>query len=248
MDIYSILASKPHNPHYLIKYITFIKKCQLKNNRPEFLEKHHICPKAKDMFPEYKSFTENEWNKVLLSSREHFIAHLILWKAFPNFNSQLIALNLMKKNKEIKNSKLYQIMRDEYRLMMKNKANEPNFHLKGRNNPCHEKNKNGTHIFLSDDFKKKTSKRMQDNNPMRDLEARKKVSEKLSGKKGRIHTKETKNKISESRIGSKNPNYGKKGCFDHLNNKKIKCPHCKIITTPGNAKRWHLDNCKRKNL
>ena len=51
MDIYSILASKPHNPHYLNRYITFITECQLKNlNYNGYTEKHHICPKAKDMF------------------------------------------------------------------------------------------------------------------------------------------------------------------------------------------------------
>ena len=27
---------------------------------------------------------------------------------------------------------------------------------------------------------------------------------------------------------------------------KLKCPHCGSITTPGNAKRWHFDNCKLK--
>lgn len=142
MDIYSILASKPHNPHYLNRYITFIQNCQRHNKREgEYYEKHHICPKAVDMFPEYASFAINEWNKILLTHRQHFIAHLILWKTFPSFNSQLIALNLMKKNSEIKNSKLYHIMRTNYRIMMKIKSNKSNFHLKGINNPCHKKNK-----------------------------------------------------------------------------------------------------------
>jgi len=31
MDIYKILASKPHNPHYLNRYIRFIEWCQLAN-------------------------------------------------------------------------------------------------------------------------------------------------------------------------------------------------------------------------
>lgn len=29
---------------------------------------------------------------------------------------------------------------------------------------------------------------------------------------------------------------------------KIECPHCDMITDPGNAKRFHFDNCKFKNI
>ena len=54
MDIYSILSSKPHNPHYLNRYITFIEQCQQKNvDYHGYVENHHICQKADDMFPEY---------------------------------------------------------------------------------------------------------------------------------------------------------------------------------------------------
>jgi hypothetical protein len=242
MDIYSILASKPHNPHYLNRYITFVQQCQHKNIQQEgYFEKHHICPKAKDMFPEYKSFSKNPWNKVLLTPRQHFIAHLILWKIFPGFYSQLISLNLMKKNSEIKNSKIYQEIRSNYRIMMSIKCNDPNFHLKGKNNPCHKKIKNGTHVFLSETLRTTNSERMKKKNPMTKIK-----TNRGSFKKGNkpIITEERNLKISLSKIGDKNPNYGKKGCFDHLNHKKIECPHCGIITTPGNAKRWHFENCK----
>lgn len=85
MDIYSILASKPHNPHYLNRYISFIRNCQLKNIEYKgYIEKHHICPKAYDMFPEYMCLKTNPWNCATLTAREHVIAHLILCKVFPN--------------------------------------------------------------------------------------------------------------------------------------------------------------------
>lgn len=44
---------------------------------------HHILPKAKDMFPEYKSLKTFSWNGVHLTPREHFIAHWMLSKIFP---------------------------------------------------------------------------------------------------------------------------------------------------------------------
>ena len=100
MDIYSILSSKPHNPHYLNRYITFIEKCQQKNIGHEgYVERHHICPRAKDMFPEYEDFRLHPWNKAPLTPRQHFIAHLILWKAFPTIISTSIALKFMSDNK-----------------------------------------------------------------------------------------------------------------------------------------------------
>ena len=96
MDIYLILSSKPHNPHYLKRYIRFIKQCQQKNvDYSGYVEKHHICPKADDMFPEYINFNLNSWNCAILTARQHFIAHLMLWKLFPRFSSQLKALNYM---------------------------------------------------------------------------------------------------------------------------------------------------------
>lgn len=117
MDIYSILSSKPHNPHYLNRYIKFIQACQQKNVGYEgYTENHHICPKAKDMFPEYKCFREFPWNRAALKPRQHFIAHIILWKAFYNTVSCKRALWFMSNGKWKSfnvYSKMYQYLRIE---------------------------------------------------------------------------------------------------------------------------------------
>lgn len=100
MDIYSILSSKPHNPHYLNRYITFIQNCQHKNVEYNgFMEKHHICPKAKDMFPEYKCLRENFWNLSKLTQRQHMIAHIILHKVYPKSYSCLSSVWYMSRGK-----------------------------------------------------------------------------------------------------------------------------------------------------
>lgn len=113
MNIYSILSSKPHNPHYLNRYITFIEKCQSKNiDYNGYTEKHHICPRAKDMFPEYSSFRENKWNLVNLTPRQHFIAHIMLWKIYKN-RSTTFAVGSMNYNKDI-DSRLYQNIKTEF--------------------------------------------------------------------------------------------------------------------------------------
>lgn len=101
--IKTILVSKTHNPHYLTKYITFINNCQEKNkNYKGYIERHHICPKAQDMFPEFASFSEFPWNCAKLTPRQHFIAHLILYKAYPEVVSQKQALFLMSHTKGLK--------------------------------------------------------------------------------------------------------------------------------------------------
>jgi hypothetical protein len=122
MDIYSILASKPHNFHYLKRYISFITKCQLINvDYAGQTEGHHICPKANDMFPEYIDFKEHPWNKAELTPRQHFVAHLILWKVYPNFKSQTFAFWSMKwKNGSKINSRLYESLILDFRKLSSN--------------------------------------------------------------------------------------------------------------------------------
>jgi hypothetical protein len=110
MDIYPILASKPHSEHHLNRYIRFIEQCQQNNKKSSIkTHRHHICPRAKDMFPEYESFAKNKWNMARLTPRQHFIAHIMLWKVYPNISSQFNAVWQMKhRNNEQMNSRLYE--------------------------------------------------------------------------------------------------------------------------------------------
>jgi hypothetical protein len=74
-------------------------------------ENHHILPKAKRFFPEYKSLIDYPWNKASLTYRQHYIAHIMLMKAFPK--SWEMALSVIKtsnqhhnKNKSFVSSKV----------------------------------------------------------------------------------------------------------------------------------------------
>lgn len=99
MDIYEILKSRPHDQRYLDRYVRFIKS-RMQNTGPS--EKHHICPKALDLFPQYSSFKEHPWNRIDLTPKEHYIAHLLLWKAFGG--SQSYAIRYMRpKNRSFGN-------------------------------------------------------------------------------------------------------------------------------------------------
>lgn len=90
MNLLQILSSKPHNSHYLNKYIKFINYCKNNQTENEYIEEHHICPKASDLFPEYIDLKKNKWNSVKLTARQHIIAHVMLWKIYGGSQSQAL--------------------------------------------------------------------------------------------------------------------------------------------------------------
>nr|QMP83473.1 MAG: hypothetical protein [Caudoviricetes sp.] len=126
MDIYDILKTKKHNPHYLNRYIRFISSRNSRMLNPtDVTEIHHILPKAKEMFPEYKKLRKFKWNAIKLTLREHYIAHLLLYKTFNN-QSTILALKFMidyhiSYDENIKKSKLYEKLRSEFYHISKNR-------------------------------------------------------------------------------------------------------------------------------
>ena len=53
-------------------------------------------------------------------------------------------------------------------------------------------------------------------------------------KKGKPRSAETRQKISDAKKGISQP--------------KVTCPHCGVVSNPGNMNRWHFDNCKSKPI
>jgi len=98
------------NPFYIQRYISFIssRKGEKIKYKTHF---HHILPKSKTFFPQFKNLKENPWNGIHLTAREHLIAHRMLHKAFPG-SSQSIAFFNMSNITGKKNSRAYQEARD----------------------------------------------------------------------------------------------------------------------------------------
>jgi len=97
--IAEILRTKPHDGRQLARYVKFIETRTPKSGP---IEKHHICPRAKDLFPEYGSFYDHPWNRIDLTPREHYVAHLLLWKTYGG--SQTRAIKMM----TLRGSKFYE--------------------------------------------------------------------------------------------------------------------------------------------
>lgn len=223
IDIYAILSSKSHNPHYLNRYWKFIQACSIANKGDDkYLEKHHICPKASDLFPEYKNFNKFTWNKVLLTYRQHFIAHWMLWKAYKNFASQFYAFDCMSNISGLSNSHTYKTLKTQRRESM---LGENNYWHKnkyfGKDNPFFGKThtqetkehfrllrvgktweelyKNLTQDQI-DSLRLKRSNLMKgENNPSKNPEVLEKISKALTGKKKRPKSIEVQLKISKEK-------------------------------------------------
>jgi len=83
-------------------------RVKLKRTDPKYIyyENHHVLPNC--IFPEYSKLSENKWNGVLLTDREHHICHALLVKMVNNRNNQ-IKLNhaLMKMLSDKRNGRTY---------------------------------------------------------------------------------------------------------------------------------------------
>lgn len=79
-----LFESNPTSSLYVRRYTKFIESMKSKGRESGHL--HHILPKS--MWFEYSNLTRHRWNGVLLSEREHFIAHWMLYRAFNNKETQ----------------------------------------------------------------------------------------------------------------------------------------------------------------
>ena len=126
IDIYTILSSKPHNPHYLKRYWKFIQLLQCQTQIKGVTEEHHICPKSKDLFPEYTNLKIHCWNAIHLTKRQHFVVHWLLSKSYGG--KQIYAFWAMCNTQSPKgtrireykvSSKIYEKAKEEYTKIAK---------------------------------------------------------------------------------------------------------------------------------
>lgn len=150
---------------YCKKYISLIKSSQ-KTNENEIMEKHHIFPQS--------IFGKNK-KTVLLTPRQHFIAHKLLHKIFYFRNGENSA-RCYKMAKafcwmQTRNCVQYNSRRYEFCKKMRSES------MRGQNNPC--KNSES----FSAEHRRKISESLLKNHPF----------------KGKKHSEESKAKIKEKR-------------------------------------------------
>ncbi|AUM58396.1 homing endonuclease [Proteus phage phiP4-3] len=193
-------------------------------NRPipiGYTEKHHIIPKS------LGGGNEPE-NIVILTGREHYIIHKLLYKIYKNKSMQaafaIMALTSRNRNYRV-TSHDYSLGKELASLAKtgvkmpeetKLKISKTLTGVKKHSNKNYIKPKLKSHI---ENIRKS---KIGAKNPMYGT---------VSPTRNIPHTKETKDLISEkTKKGTEYP----------------PCPHCGTKTNKGNAIRWHYDNCKLK--
>ena len=143
-------------------YDALISRAQ-NRNLEEYREKHHIVPRC-------MNGTDDETNLVFLTPEEHFVAHQLLVKIYPDNDKLIFALVIMS-GKNSTTNKLF-----------------------------------GWHRRKLSETQRKlhTGTKM----PPRDPEHTRKIAEANTGKR---HTQETKDQISQAKLGTEPWNKGKSG-------------------------------------
>jgi len=206
--------------NYLNVYNNLVESRKLMNRtkrQDTYYESHHIIPK-------WLGGSNSASNRVLLTPREHFIAHRCLWKHYRDRPSALALHKMAKSNtskqKRSFTSREFEIARKAFSESQKGEKN----HMYGKPSP----NRGKTNISKG----KKLNPRpwlQGDNNPSRRSDVRTTISQKLTGKsKSKQHVEKMRDLFFAS--------------------SKIKCVHCEKEVDYRNFGRWHGEKCKKYTI
>lgn len=198
--ILNALKSLDGNPHYINRYFKFIESCR--ESSEGYTEGHHILPRS--LFKQYES---ESWNIIELTARQHFVAHIMLAKAYGG--SMWAALHMMSNcNQDGKRtykftSRLYCTMKLGYIKLLSER-------MSGSGNPMYGTSRSGE---LNPMFGKKHSaaaleKQSQARVAYFSDEDNRMVGAK-NGMYGKTHSEEARGLISNSMLGELNHNFGK---------------------------------------
>ena len=203
--------------NYLTQYNNLIasrKNILRKKGIGIYYEKHHIVPK-------WLGGTDIKDNLILLTAKEHFIAHLLLWKYYRDRSSALAFHKMTKSNNTKQQRKFTAKQFEKARIaFIETQTGDKNWTRingspnKGKSNPNKGK-KLGKRIWMAGD-----------NNPAKTKESRNKISKALAGRKKTLEHLQKLNDIFHSKS-------------------KLVCPNCSSIVDYRNFGRWHGNNCKK---
>lgn len=208
----------------------------------DYYENHHIIPKC-------MGGSDIKDNLVKLTAREHFICH---WLLFKHFKTSKLAhawfMMYMSSDNQVRySSKHYSYAKKAHSIAVSGRmSGEKNpFYGKAHSKETIEKIKesNRNHVKskeVIDNWVLKVAK-----NP-KSLEHRAKIGRKGFTMLQNIRTME----IIRAPISEIGLIYDE---LEWVNPRKLKpelkhkCVYCDVVTTASNLKRWHNENCKRKN-
>jgi hypothetical protein len=206
--------------NYLAQYNNLIstRKCFLrKKGEGIYYEKHHITPR-------WLSGTDTKDNLILLTAKEHFIAHLLLWKHYRDRSSALAFHKMTKSNNPLQERKFTATQFEKARIaFVETQLGKKNWSYingspnKGKSSPNKGK-KLGKRDWMTGD-----------KNPARSPEVGLKISAALLGRtKSQEHLQKLNNVF--------------------FSKPKLICQYCSTVVDYRNFSRWHGTNCKKKGV
>lgn len=193
------------------------KPLRLKQKRNGFyFEGHHIIPKCKGGTGT-STRAKNNTNIVLLTPREHFLAHWLLWRIYGDRQMALAFHKMMsttKNTNRITSSRGYSEAREAFRI-----TNKGNTFGKGVVKVISEEQRLNHSKFMK-------GKYVGNCNPFFGKKHSTETLEKLRKPKSKEHIEKLKSILK--------------------NKPKVKCPYCSKELDELNAKKWHFDKCKYK--
>ena len=175
------------------------QRLQIKKKKEQYYERHHIIPKCMGGNKSYSVYSNNI---VLLTAREHYIAHRLLWLIHKSrelalaFHKMVYSAN--KKQERIFDSYSYAAAKEAFSISQT-----------GKHNPMYCKSANKGKPSKNTGKVLGPRPHMQgDNNPAKRYEVREKISEKLTGIKKPPINENTRKKLSIASSGDKNPMHG----------------------------------------
>lgn len=205
---------------YLKLYDNLINSRKILNRKKgagEYFESHHVVPK-------WLGGVDSACNRVLLTAREHYIAHRCLWMHYRDRPSAL-AFHKMTKSSNNKQQRKFTSKQFEYARKAFSESQI------GANNPMYGKESPNRGIPNPNKGKKLGPRPWLtgNNNPSKRAEVRQLISNALTGK---TKTKEQIQKTQDSFRAAV----------------KIICDHCSKKVDYRNFGRWHGNNCKLRGV
>ena len=193
-----------------------------------YKENHHITPKC-------IGGTDDASNLVSLTAEEHFLAHQLLVKIYPNNAKLALAVSMMciKNPRHQRNNKMYGWLRRAFSEAQRTKVR------KTRAKETKPRKKR----VLSEEHKLKIKEAWADGKYTESQPLR---------VNGRPHSDETKKKLSEINLGKVISEETKQKISQTVKSKpkspkvlkEVVCPHCNKVGKGANMTRYHFDKCQ----
>lgn len=168
------------------------KRYSTKNINYVYYENHHIIPKC-------MNGTNDGENLVLLTPEEHYLAHLLLIKIYPGVRGLTSAAIQMTRNKNRTNNKLYGWLRREHASNLVELHRQKSVGMHGKTHSAETKQKMSENNYYNNGGKQLTGEDNPNYRLKRSQETKDKISKIKTGSTHAPHTKETKQKMRESR-------------------------------------------------